>query len=63
VLRDITFINIGNSNYQPDGSINLDRLIMLYKQVKQVRKLQVLADTFPFVLCSIAAASLSPLGS
>lgn len=48
VLRDITFINIGNSNYQPDGSINLDRLIMLYKQVKQVRKLQKSAQLRDF---------------
>jgi hypothetical protein len=40
-LRDITFINIGNSNYNEDGSINVDRLAMLHQQVQNIRRLQV----------------------
>ncbi|ELR16308.1 RasGEF domain containing protein [Acanthamoeba castellanii str. Neff] len=43
-LRDITFINIGNNNYNEDGSINVDRLAMLHQQVQNIRRLQETAQ-------------------
>jgi hypothetical protein len=47
-LRDITFINIGNSNYNADGAINVDRLLMLHQQVQNIRRLQETSQQIDF---------------
>ena len=59
-LRDITFINIGNNNYNEDGSINFDRLAMLHQQVQNIRRLQVQNETLPFFLLRVCVCTFPP---
>ncbi len=39
-LRDITFISVGSPTYLADGSINLDKLVMLHEQTKLAAQFQ-----------------------
>ncbi len=47
-LRDFTFINVGNPTYTEEGAINVERLNMLYEQVKIIKRLQKRSMDYDF---------------
>lgn len=39
-LRDVTYIFDGNAKFNDDGSVNFDRMVLLYRQIRLLRRFQ-----------------------